>query len=83
MSNVAKLVAMESILEQMTGELVLDVQNGKLGMNEQLMVCLEALVDATRKTQIVREIMEAEQGGYARLDTDMAEVGPYRYKLAS
>lgn len=81
MASIAKLVAMESILEQMTGELVLDVQSGRMMVSEELMQSLESLVDATRKIQIVRENMEAD----ANLNTTMDEHAEplYRFRLAS
>ncbi|MBF0108163.1 MAG: hypothetical protein HQL76_03175 [Magnetococcales bacterium] len=81
MASIAKLVAMESILEQMTGELVLDVQSGRMSVSEELMQGLEALVDATRKIQIVRENMEAEAGATA--GQDEVEEPLYRFRLAS
>jgi hypothetical protein len=59
MASVAKLVAMESILEQMAGELVLEVQEGRTQVDEELMQCMESLVVSARKTQIFREKMEA------------------------
>ena len=81
MASIAKLVAMESILEQMTGELVLDVQSGRMSVSEELMQSLESLVDATRKIQIVREHMEESAG----LDAEMEETEEplYRFRLAS
>ncbi|MBF0147728.1 MAG: hypothetical protein HQL84_13400 [Magnetococcales bacterium] len=83
MASIAKLVAMESILEQMTGELVLDVQSGRMGVSEELMQSLEALVDATRKIQIVRENMEASAGVTAGQEESEAEEPLYRFRLAS
>ncbi len=59
MASIAKLVAMESILEQMAGELVLDVQEGRIEVNEDFMQCMEAIVQSARKTQIYREKREA------------------------
>ncbi|MBF0132418.1 MAG: hypothetical protein HQL75_07520 [Magnetococcales bacterium] len=81
MASIAKLVAMESILEQMTGELVLDVQSGRMSVSEELMQSLESLVDATRKIQIVREHMEERSG----LDAEREETEEplYRFRLAS
>lgn len=81
MASIAKLVAMESILEQMTGELVLDVQSGRMSVSEELMQGLESLVDATRKIQIVRENMEVSAG----LDSEKEEEEEplYRFRLAS
>lgn len=72
MATIPRFVAMETILENIAEKLVEDVKEGALPMNEQVMECLEALVTATRKTQIVRENLEAEQG-----DTSQ------RYRLAS
>ncbi|MBF0462868.1 MAG: hypothetical protein HQL87_15950 [Magnetococcales bacterium] len=72
MATIPRFVAMETILENITGKLVEDVKTGDLPMSEPVMECLEALVAATRKLQIVREISEAEQ-----------EVIPQRYRLAS
>lgn len=81
MASIAKLVAMESILEQMTGELVLDVQSGRMGVSEELMQCLESLVDSTRKIQVVRENMEASAG--SSTDQGLSEEPLYRFRLAS
>ena len=61
MASIAKLVAMESILEQMAGELVLEVQGGKTLVDEEIMQCMESLVIAARKTQLVREKREAAE----------------------
>jgi hypothetical protein len=61
MASIAKLVAMESILEQMAGELVLEVQEGRVKMDEELMQCMESLVTSARKTQIFREKKEAAE----------------------
>ncbi|MBF0453706.1 MAG: hypothetical protein HQL72_02685 [Magnetococcales bacterium] len=61
MASIAKLVAMESILEQMAGELVLEVQEGRTRMDEELMQCMESLVVAARKTQVFREKREASE----------------------
>ncbi|HIJ85283.1 MAG: hypothetical protein HW380_1463 [Magnetococcales bacterium] len=81
MASIAKLVAMESILEQITGELVLDVQSGRMGVSEEIMQSLESLVDATRKIQIVRENMEAEAG--ENMTQEETEEPLYRFRLAS
>ncbi|MBF0414592.1 MAG: hypothetical protein HQL78_01500 [Magnetococcales bacterium] len=81
MASIAKLVAMESILEQMTGELVLDVQSGRMMVSEELMQSLESLVDATRKIQIVRENMEADANLNATGDEHAEPL--YRFRLAS
>ncbi|MBF0138679.1 MAG: hypothetical protein HQL74_00215 [Magnetococcales bacterium] len=81
MASIAKLVAMESILEQMTGELVLDVQSGRMMVSEELMQSLESLVDATRKIQIVRENMEADANLNATGDEQAEPL--YRFRLAS
>ncbi|MBF0449014.1 MAG: hypothetical protein HQL67_12520 [Magnetococcales bacterium] len=61
MASIAKFVAMESILEQMAGELVLEVQEGRTKVDEELMQCMESLVIAARKTQIVREKREMDE----------------------
>jgi hypothetical protein len=61
MASIAKLVAMESILEQMAGDLVLEIQEGKTQVGEELMLCMESLVSSARKTQIFREKVEAEE----------------------
>ncbi|MBF0356957.1 MAG: hypothetical protein HQL70_00035 [Magnetococcales bacterium] len=61
MASIAKLIAMESILEQMAGELVLEVKEGRAQVNEELMQCMESLVVSARKTQIFREKKEAEE----------------------
>ncbi|MBF0434961.1 MAG: hypothetical protein HQL77_06255 [Magnetococcales bacterium] len=81
MASIAKLVAMESILEQMTGELVLDVQSGRMMVSEELMQSLESLVDATRKIQIVRENMEADANLNATGEEHAEPL--YRFRLAS
>ncbi|MEO5339004.1 MAG: hypothetical protein H7837_00600 [Magnetococcus sp. MYC-9] len=72
MATIPRFVAMETILENITGKLVEDVKEGSLPMSEPVMECLEALVTATRKLQIVREISEVEQESRAA-----------RYRLAS
>ncbi|MBF0161425.1 MAG: hypothetical protein HQL88_03970 [Magnetococcales bacterium] len=59
MASIPRFVAMETILENITGKLVEDVKSGELSMSEPVLECLEALVTATRKLQIVREISEA------------------------
>ncbi|MBF0447006.1 MAG: hypothetical protein HQL67_02280 [Magnetococcales bacterium] len=61
MASIAKFVAMESILEQMAGELVLEVQEGRTKVDEELMQCMESLVIAARKTQIAREKRERDE----------------------
>ncbi len=61
MASIAKLVAMESILEQMAGDLVLEIQQGKTQVDEELMQCMESLVTSARMTQIYREKMEAAE----------------------
>ena len=61
MASIAKLVAMESILEQMAGELVLEVQEGRTKVDEEMMQCMESLVTSARKTQLFREKMEASE----------------------
>lgn len=60
MATVPRLVAMETILENIAEKLVSDVKEGTLPMSQQVMECLEALVDATQKTQIVREMVEID-----------------------
>lgn len=72
MATIPRFVAMETILENITGKLVEDVQEGELAMSEPVMECLEALITATRKLQIVREMAEAAQGA-----------NPSQYRLAS
>ncbi len=72
MATIPRFVAMETILENMTSTLVDDVKTGELPMNEPIMECLEALIAATRKLQIVREMAEVEQ-----------EMNPKQYRLAS
>ena len=72
MATIPRLVAMETLLENMTGQLVDDVKEGDLAMSEPVIECLEALVTATKKLQIVRENLEAEQAIPAK-----------RYRLAS
>ncbi|MEO5348353.1 MAG: hypothetical protein H7836_01715 [Magnetococcus sp. YQC-3] len=72
MATIPRLVAMETLLENMTGQLVDDVKEGELAMNEPVLECLEALVTATKKLQTVRENLEAEQARPAK-----------RYRLAS
>ena len=72
MATIPRFVAMETILENIAGKLVEDVQEGTLAMSEPVMECLEALITATRKLQIVRENAEAEQ-----------EANPSQYRLAS
>lgn len=61
MATIPRFVAMETILENIATKLVEDVQEGALPMDEHVMECLEALVTATRKTQVVRERLEAQQ----------------------
>ncbi|WP_130470977.1 hypothetical protein [Candidatus Magnetaquicoccus inordinatus] len=61
MATLPRFVAMETILENIAAKLVEDVQAGDLPMNEPVMECLEALITATRKLQIVREIAEAKE----------------------
>lgn len=73
MATIPRFVAMETILENITEKLIEDVKSGDLPMDEQVMQCLEALVDATKKTQIVREILEAKQ----------TSIGSQPYRLAS
>ncbi|MEO5362116.1 MAG: hypothetical protein H7838_00620 [Magnetococcus sp. DMHC-8] len=72
MATIPRFVAMETILENMTGKLVDDVKMGTLPMSEPVMECLEALVEATRKLQIVREMAESDE-----------ETGNQKYRLAS
>ncbi|MBF0402289.1 MAG: hypothetical protein HQL80_05685 [Magnetococcales bacterium] len=60
MATIPRFVAMETILENIAGKLVEDVKEGELSMTEPVIECLEALITATRKLQIVREIAEAE-----------------------
>lgn len=62
MATITRFVAIESILENIAEKLVKDVKEGDLPMDESVMECLEALVIATRKAQIVREGMEEKQG---------------------
>ena len=61
MATIPRFVAMETILENIAEKLVEDVKTGDLPMDEQVMECLEALVTATKKTQIVRESLEAKE----------------------
>lgn len=80
MASIAKLVAMESILEQMAGELVLEVQEGRTRVDEELMQCMESLVVSARKTQIFREKMEAAE--MKDLQEESAEEYQLRMRLA-
>ena len=73
MATIPRFVAMETILENIAEKLIEDVKSGDLPMDEQVMQCLEAVVDATKKTQIVREILEAKQ----------ASTNKESYRLAS
>ena len=61
MATIPRFVAMETLLENIAEKLVEDVKEGALPMNEQVMECLEALVTATSKTQIVREMLESDE----------------------
>lgn len=61
MATVPRFVAIETILENIAEKLVEDVKGGDLPMDEQVMECLESLLTATRKAQIVRERLEAKQ----------------------
>jgi hypothetical protein len=61
MGTLPRFVAMETILENIAAKLVEDVQEGALPMNEPVMECLEALINATQKLQIVREMAEAKE----------------------
>ena len=61
MATIPRLVAMETILENIAGKLVEDVKEGALPMSQQVIECLESLVDATQKTQTVREMLETDQ----------------------
>ena len=74
MASIAKLVAMESILEQMAGELVLEVQEGRTQVDEELMQCMESLVLSARKTQIFREKKEATEMQDLRDESNTAEL---------
>ncbi len=61
MANIARLVAMETLLENIADKLVMDVKEGELPMNNEVLECLETVVEAAQKTQIVRESAEREQ----------------------
>ena len=58
MANIPRLVAMETLLENIADKLVMDVKDGELPMNNEVLECLEAIVEAAKKTQIVRESAE-------------------------
>ena len=80
MASIAKLVAMESILEQMAGELVLEVQEGRTLVDEQLMQCMESLVVAARKTQVFREKRELAEMN--ELEEETADEQLQRMRMA-
>lgn len=83
MASIAKLVAMESILEQMAGELVLEVQEGRTQVNEEMMQCMESLVISARKTQVYREKMEADEILTIREGLADTITGRQRVRMAS
>ena len=66
MANIARLVAMESIFENIAGKLVVDVKEGNLPMSDAVLSCMETIVEAARKTQIVRELMEEQNATQAQ-----------------
>ncbi|MBF0143790.1 MAG: hypothetical protein HQL57_08060 [Magnetococcales bacterium] len=59
MVNIPRLIAMEALLERMAEELVSDIREGNIPMDSKVVDSIEAIVDAARKTQIVRMRMES------------------------
>ena len=72
MATIPRFVAIETILENIAEKLVEDIKEGALPMSEQVMECLESLVTATKKAQIVRETLEEQETGTSK-----------QYRLAS
>ena len=60
MINIPRLVAMETLLENIAGQMVIDVKTGDLPMHDKVLGALETIVEAARQTQVVREMMEAQ-----------------------